>query len=256
MSHEDDCMDIADFYALKTGSAPLGSGAPAKLTVHDLGILRATSGKVGACDPFVNLKYPLVVRVPPGDFPVRVTVADVSEEQDGSHLREAYLSLVLSEADSVTVEAAPGPDGPPPPGHYFTVGVDAGTVAFVDAEAVKHCMPDPETWYEGVFESDDPNSWFSLMDADGPHPAGTANIVMPLASNGENVVLSHSGWGDGFYWLLQTKDAAGNLTGIHVDLAVVGKFDEEPDDGNEPPSNAEPAAEASKKSWVAKLLGR
>ena len=59
----------------------------------------------------------------PGDFPVRVTVADVSEEQDGSHLREAYLSLVLSEADSVTVEAAPGPDGPPPPGQYFTVEV-------------------------------------------------------------------------------------------------------------------------------------
>jgi hypothetical protein len=188
------------------------------------------SGKVGACDPFANLSYPLVVQVPQGDYPVRVTVADVSEEQDGSHLREAYLSLVLSGADSVTVEAAPGPDGPPPAGQYFTVGVDAGTVAFLDAEAVLRCMPDPTTWYEGVFESDDANSWFSLMDADGPHPAGTANIVMPLASNGENVVLSHSGWGDGFYWLLQTKDAGGNLTGIHIDLAVVGRFDEEPAD--------------------------
>lgn len=256
MSHEDDSMDIADFYALQTGPAPLGSGAPAKLTVHDLGNLRLPSGNVGACDPFVSLEYPLVVQVPPGDFPVRVTVADVSEEQDGSHLREAYLSLVLSDADSVTVEAVPGPDGPPPPGHYFTVGVDAGTVAFVDAKAVKRCMPDATTWYEGVFDSDEADSWFSRMDADGPHPAGTANIVMPLASNGENIVLSHSGWGDGFYWLLQTKDAEGNLTGIHVDLAVVGKFDEEPNDDKEAPADAVSTVEKSKKSWLANLLRR
>ena len=58
-----------------------------------------------------------------GTFPSVSRSQDVSEEQDGSHLREAYPSLVLSEADSVTVEAAPGPDGPPPPGQYFTVEV-------------------------------------------------------------------------------------------------------------------------------------
>lgn len=249
-------MDIADFYALQTGSAPFGTGELAKLTVLDLGNLRLLSGKVGACDPFVNLSYPLVVQVPQGDYPVRVTIADVSPEQDGSHLREAYLSLVLSDADSVAIEAAPGPDGPPPPGHYFTVGVDAGTVAFVDAEAVARCMPDPTTWYEGVFESDDSNCWFELMDAEEPQPAGTANIVMPLASNGENVVLSHSGWGDGFYWLLQTKDAEGNLTGIHIDLAVVGRFDEEPGDDEEVPSETSPVPDSPKRNWLARLLGR
>jgi hypothetical protein len=248
-------MDISDFYGLQQGMAPLSTGAQGKLTVHDLGHLRVPSGKLGACDPFVNLEYPLVVGLTPGDYPVRVTVADVSPEQDGSHLREAYLSLVLSEADSVTVEAAPGPEGPPPPGHYFTVGVDAGTVAFVDAEAILRCMPDPTTWYDGLFDSDDPNSWFNLMDADGPHPAGTANIVMPLAPNSENVVLSHSGWGDGEYWLLQTKDARGNLTGVHIDLAVAGKFDDEPADQETAPSTDAPVP-APKKSWLAKVLGR
>ncbi|MFJ5694584.1 DUF4241 domain-containing protein [Arthrobacter sp. NPDC093125] len=250
-------MDITDFYALRQGMAPLSTGARGKLTVHDLGQLRLPSGKLGVCDPFAGLDYPVVVSLTPGDYPVRVTVADVSPEQDGSHLREAYLSLVLSDADPVTVEAAPGPDGPPPPGEYFTVGVDAGTVAFVDAEAVRRCMPDPSTWYDGLFESDSPNSWFNLMDADGPYPAGTANIVMPLAQSGENVVLSHSGWGDGFYWLLQTRDAQGNLTGIHIDLAVAGKFDDEPDDDDDVPSIDDPAPEpAKKKSRVARLLGR
>ena len=117
-------------------------------------------------------------------------------------------------------------------------------------------MPDEDNWYEGLFESNDPTSWFSIMDSDGPHPAGTANIVMPLASNGENVVLSHSGWGDGFYWLLQTKDAEGNLTGIHMDLAVVGRFDEEPGDDEEVPSETSPVPDPPKRNWLARLLGR
>lgn len=48
-------MDIADSYALQTGSAPLGTGAAAKLTVRDLGNLRVPSGKVGAGEPFLPL---------------------------------------------------------------------------------------------------------------------------------------------------------------------------------------------------------
>jgi hypothetical protein len=249
-------MDISDFYGLQHGMVPLSTGRQGKLTVHDLGHLRLPSGKLGACDPFANLDYPLVVELAPGDYPVRVTVADVSPEQDGSHLREAYLSLVLSDADGATVEAAPGMEGPPPPGRYFTVGTDAGTVAFVDAEAVLRCMPDPTTWYQELFDSEDPTSWFSLMDADGPYPAGTANIVMPLAQNGENVVLSHSGWGDGEYWLLQTKDARGNLTGIHIDLGVAGRFDDERTDHETAPSADAPVSEPAKKSWLVRLLGR
>ncbi|MBT2550584.1 DUF4241 domain-containing protein [Arthrobacter sp. ISL-65] len=100
-------------------------------------------------------------------------------------------------------------------------------------------MPtDVMTWPD-VFESDDPNCWSDLMDADEPHPPGTANILMPLAEDGENVVLSHSGWGDGFYRILQTKEVEGANTGIYIDLAVVGKFDDEPsnygDAGVDPP---------------------
>jgi hypothetical protein len=109
-------MDIGDHYALRTGTAPLGDGRHGKLTVLDLGNLRIPSGAVGACDPFVNLDQPLVVDVPPGGYPVRVTIADVSPKQDGSHLREAYLSLVLSPAEPMAVEAAAGKGGPPPDG--------------------------------------------------------------------------------------------------------------------------------------------
>jgi hypothetical protein len=256
---EDDRMDIADHYALKTGSATLANGSLASLTVQILGILRVPSGRLGACDPFVELEQPTVVLVPPGDYPVSVTIADVSEDQDGSHKREAYLSVILSDAEPATVEPAPGPDGPPDEGEFFGVGVDAGTVAFVDADSVAGCMPDDGTnWYEDLYDSGEPDSWFSVMDAAAPLPAGLANIVMPRATAGENVVLAHSGWGDGFYPLLQTRAADGHVTGIHIDLRVVGKFDEEPADpttAHEPPV-PESAPLPQKKSWFARLLGR
>lgn len=256
---EDNRMDIVDHYALQTGFAPLANGSFASLSVQSLGILRVPSGRLGACDPFVELEQPTVVLVPSGDYPVSVTIADVSEEQDGSHKREAYLSVILSDAEPATVELAPGLGGPPGEGEFFGVGVDAGTVAFVDADSVARCMPaDGTNWYEDVYDSDEPDSWFSLMDAEAPLPAGLANIVMPRATAGENVVLAHSGWGDGFYPLLQTRAADGHVTGIHVDLRVVGKFDEEtagPITANEPAA-PESAPVARKRRWFGRLLGR
>lgn len=253
-------MDIADHYALHSGSAPLASGLLGKLTVHNLGVVRVPSGKIGACDPFVDLENPVVVRIPPGDYPVRVTIADVSEEQDGSHMREAYLSLVMSEETPTLVEPAPTLEGEPPAGEVYGVSVDAGTVAFVDADAVARCMPeDSSTWYEDVFDAhDDLNSWFALMDANRPFPAGLANVVMPQATAEENVVLAHSGWGDGFYPLLQTKDAGGNVTAVHIDLLVVGKFDDAPPSltSELPPTTGPTVPDPPKKSWLSKLLGR
>lgn len=222
-------MNIGDFYALRAGTAPLPSGEAVRLSVHDLGVVRVPSGRLGASDPFVYLDESVIVPIPPGDYPVRVTIADVSPGQDGSHLREAYLSVVLSSAESELLGPAVGLGGPPQPDQFYGVGVDSATVAFVDAEAVLRCMPDdPALWYDEVFDSNGPDAWFSVMDSDTPHVRGGANLVMPRAADGENVVLSHSGWGDGFYPLLETRDRDGGLTGVHIDLRVVGP--EEPDE--------------------------
>ena len=242
-------MDLADFYALQTGTAPLFDERAVQLSVVDLGLLRVPSGLLGASDPYVELDEGVVIPIPPGDYPVRVTIADVSDEQDGSHLREAYLSVVLSPNRSTSVAAARGVDGPPPEGQYFGVGVDAGTVGFVDHEAVARSMPaDGGTWYEEVFDSERPDAWFTIMDNESPLPAGLANVVMPLATAGENVVLSHSGWGDGWYPLLETRNSDGELTGIHIDLQVVGVVEEEPDEV--------PVDEPAPRGFFARLFGR
>lgn len=225
-------MRIEDFHALKVGPVAQPDGATVTLTVHNLGNLKLDSGRLGACDPFVQLDNPLITRVEPGIYPVRVTVADVSDNQDGSHIREAFLSVVLAEGTPASVEPAESEgSGPPPIGEYFGVGVDAGTVGFVDAAAVADGMPeDARSWYDEVFDSGDPDSWFALMDANNDCPPGAANIVLPRARNGENVILSHSGWGDGFYPLVVTRDTDDRVLGVHIDLLVVGPDEDEPDD--------------------------
>ncbi|MDE9364043.1 DUF4241 domain-containing protein [Luteipulveratus sp. YIM 133132] len=222
-------MDITDFHAMSTGTAPDDLGEKRALTVHDLGSLKVASGRLGVCDPFVSLDQPLVVPVPPGEYPVRVTVADMSDAQDGSHLREAYLSVVIAEGLARRVAPAVTEAGEAPEGEVYGIGVDAGTVGFVDADAVASGMPDvgESDWYTDVFDSDAEGSWFDAMDSEGPLPKGTANVVMPRATSGENVVLSHSGWGDGFYPVLATTDGEGRLLGVHIDLGVVGRFEDE-----------------------------
>ena len=164
-----------------------------------------------------------------------MTVADVSEERDGSHLREAYLSLVVSDAGPVAEVRGVTPEDHEPAGdgEHYGVGVDAGTVGFADAEAITRCMPDDSAdWYDELFDSGEPTSWFERMDDPGHYREGSANITMPLATAGENVVLSHSGWGDGFYPVVTTHAADGTLLGVHIDLLVAGPDDED-DDGDD-----------------------
>lgn len=189
--------------------------------VFDCGRLRLPSGKLGVCDPFVNLDDPLVVELPPGDYPVLSTIADVSEQHDGSHFREAYLSLLLSDAPIDRVAGFVPPGAPDDPDRFYGIGVDAGTIAFADTEAIARYMPAPDLWYEQVFDNDDPGSWFNRIDNPIHLRAGLANVELPYAPAGENVVLSHSGWGDGFYPLLISYDAYGTMTGVHLDLLVL-----------------------------------
>ncbi len=129
-------METSPFLPLTEGRV---AGTRWSHRVHDLGVLRVPSGRLEASDPFVNLGKSFVVRITPGDYPVRVTVADVSDGQNGTNLREAYLSVVLREGTAVRAEALT-PEGcePAPKGEFYGVGVDAGAVGFGGDELEEH----------------------------------------------------------------------------------------------------------------------
>ncbi|MDO5098315.1 MAG: DUF4241 domain-containing protein [Corynebacterium sp.] len=207
-------------------------GETYRLTRTPLGKLTITSGSIEACDPFVSLGESLHFPAPNGEFDVFVTIAHITEEEN-PHLREAYLSVVFSPdpavryADAIPTNADPQELDEDDDDHevVFGVGVDAGTVAFVDSTAAKtvtkHCQENGINFDEDFIDNDTPDCWFALMDSPDHFKAGLANIPLPFVSGNENVVLSHSGWGDGFYPVLAGFSAEGELVSYHIDLEIV-----------------------------------
>lgn len=220
--------NVPSWSALKDGVTVQTERGPWYLWGVLCGNLTVPSGRLVACDPFAMLRpadNPFV-EVPRGVFPVVVTLADVSEQQDRSHIREAYASIVFSEDPEAYRKAIPlareGEKRPEPKGDEFIgFGVDAGTACFVDDTVIARCMPDPVTWHESLFENDEPECWFNRMDDPKHIRAGIANITLPLAKDGENLVLFHSGWGDGYFPVVGSFDAQGALVAAHIDFLVI-----------------------------------
>ena len=208
---------------------PFGSRIPVRLGVVDCGELSLPHGRLVVCDPFTALKpqHNRYVGVRPGTYLVKVTTADVSQQGDGSHQREAYATVVLSDQPEVERRVLePLRDGespsaePPKPGEFSGFGVDTGTACFVDDGSVLAGMPDPDDWYD-LFESGSPDSWFSRMDDPQHFQHGLANIPLPLSQDGSNIILMNSGWGDGFYPVVGGFGADGQLVQVHIDFRVI-----------------------------------
>lgn len=213
--------------ALKEGVVATEDG-PWFFWTQVCGELELPSGRLAVCDPFVFLsktRTPFVV-APKGRFPVVVTLVDVSEKQDRSHVREAYASIIFSGEKDAYRKAMPlaldGEERPETTGEDF-VGfpVDAGTACFVDETVIGPCMPDEKTWLEELFENEKQDCWFNRMDDPKHIREGLANIQLPLGKRGENLILFHSGWGDGVYPVVGSFDLAGRLLAAHVDFLVV-----------------------------------
>lgn len=205
------------------------NGGRYQLTTLKCGVLKVPSGKLVCCDPFAAMEKTgnVFITVPVGEYHVEVTLADVSPELDGSHIREAYASLLIDESKTEIDRRClqPTVDGKPTgdilaPGEFFGFGVDAGTACFVDAAALEEGMPDASNWYEELFENDTPECWFDRMDDPNHVRAGIADIPLPESKVGNNLILFHSGWGDGFYPVIGGYDESGSLVAVHIDFFV------------------------------------
>lgn len=51
--------------------------------------------------------------------------------------------------------------------------------------------------------------------------SGLANLILPLAQNGENIIIIHAGWGDGRYPVVGSFDVNHQLLAVHIDFFVV-----------------------------------
>jgi hypothetical protein len=82
-------------------------------------------------------------------------------------------------------------------------------------------MPADVDWYETFLESGSDDSWFAQMNDPNHIGSGIANLKLPLAQNDENIIIIHSGWGDGTYPVVGSFDANHQLLAVHIDFLVI-----------------------------------
>lgn len=230
-------MRLDAFFALHSGAVLLPDGQPATLEVHDLGWLRVPSGKLGVCDP-LRLQDPGVAPIPAGDYRVVATIARVPESYDLAMDRPAYLSLVISDRPIASVHPAAFEEGilesrspsisriAGMPGLCGVATSGMSSVAMVDAEAIRSGMPsEPSTWFETVISPTGAPGWFGRMDTELDGPRGALFTELPEAADGENIAILIARPERSFP-VLETRDREGAITGIHIDLLIIGELSE------------------------------
>lgn len=230
-------MRIDGLFALRSGGVRLPDGQPAILETHELGRLRVPSGRLGVCDP-IWLQTPGVLSIPPGDHRVVATIARVPESYDLAENRPGYLSLVISDQPTATVQPAQFEEGSVDsrkpsvgriegrPGLHGVATSEMSSVAMVDAEAIGSGMPkDPRTWFKTVISPDDAPGWFGRMDTELDGPLGALITELPEAANGENIAILIAR-PERLFPVLETRDVQGAITGIHIDLLIIGELSE------------------------------
>ncbi|MFJ4058827.1 DUF4241 domain-containing protein [Streptomyces albogriseolus] len=172
---------------------------PAVLELGDAGLLRITSGRLAVSDPGW-VSDPRTVAVPPGEYPVTLSLL-----RRTPWLTVAAAKVTLLDTPPHAWEMALRPDEDPEllgEGQFYGVGVDTGTVAFMDATRTV----DEEGLDEEVF--------LPLSLADRP------SVELPGTQTGPNLIAFSAGWGDGSYpvWIGRTED--GQVGCVVVDFRL------------------------------------
>ena len=180
----------------------------------DAGRLRLPSGKVIACDPFVNMDRPaFTVSVPAGDYPVRLAVVEGGIDDR----RVAFARLAISSAPVVRWEMAlvAGQDAAAlKADEIFGYPVDAGTGSFLDTATAA------AAWPRMMADEDIAQGWITQGDKLSAG-RGTPTFLLDVDMGPGNIIMFTSGWGDGLYASWFGYDAQGRVAALVTDFAVV-----------------------------------
>jgi hypothetical protein len=224
-----------DFWsALKDGHVANAKGWNAPLFVVDAGQISIPSGNLYCFDPLTydDNWAQLNIQVPPGSYPVKITYADLSDDDDAEHYREAYATILIDPATSEATRRIITPSGKGlevapeaefGKGEGFTVDFAAACIA--DGNLFQHIDETAES-FDGLKGEHFSDAWFDLMQDSNHIFTGVANITIPAWSADASVILVHTGWGDGSFPIIGGYDINGRLVRVHIDFEVVGPNEE------------------------------
>jgi hypothetical protein len=172
------------------------------IEVMEAGTLRMPTGRVVATDPaWINDRdQPFTVTGPPGEYPVRLSVARFADNPQ--HKRVAAAKLVIRDEPAESWEMALLPGQDPRTlmdTEYYGFDVDAGMGCFYDASATP-----------------------AFARLDRTNVLGDA-ITSPMSDleTGTNLIAYLSGWGDGAYPTWIGRAADGKVTCFVADMLLM-----------------------------------
>jgi hypothetical protein len=161
------------------------------------------SGRLVAKDPaWIDANdQPFTVTVPPGEYPVRLSVVRFVDNPEHERVAAAKLAIRDNPAESWEMAVLPGQD-PRLLGdrEFYGFGVDAGMACFYDASTA---------------------AAFARLNRD--NVLGDA-ITAPISDleSGTNLITYHSGWGDGSYPTWIGRAADGDVVCFVADMLLLG----------------------------------
>jgi hypothetical protein len=187
----DPCFDYAlAFEAGRPISVEFLEGPSAGvIAVEEAGVLSVPSGRIAAYDPLTSQREAFAFHVPPGDYRVLVSLAEIEGEP---RRRTIAAAVRFSDAPAVLWRQALLEDEDPrdlAPREMFGYGVDSGTGCFADANADPSELGDP-----GIEEYEQ------------------------LAPD---LIAFTTGWGDGNYASFLGFDAQGKPAMLVTDFALL-----------------------------------
>ena len=216
--------------------------SPAQVTTWQLADLSLPSGEIVACDGAILDEQPFERRVPPGRYPLTLVVARLNDDE-----RVAFAILRFSAQPVAQWELAtkPGQDRSTlKSDQIFGYGVDSGTGAFADAQAIEAIVDDPEAMQKFVDDCGDE------MQKSYRH---TRSWAVAEGESGSIAAFS-SGYGDGSYASYFGLDAAGAAAALVTDFGICD-WPRRPTNG-ERPAKDDVASHGKLGTWVRNLWKR
>lgn len=209
----------------------------ADLDVLDLGMVHFATGRIVACDPFIELdeSKPYIQTVPAGIYPVKIAVSDVDyggiryacakvEVSDEHPVRYELAMTGTEDLDQVFEEDEEG---------FFGFAVDCGMACITDQATQKAF----NSYWKERWDSDhslDPfNDLFSdlLVENYQEHPKYQSELGdwlnWSVPETDCDLPIFSSGWGDGYYPVYFGYDEAGKVAGVYIHfIDVEAEFNE------------------------------
>lgn len=185
-------------------------GSEMRLVHKDICELNLPSGRLVACDPFVDPQaHAFSIVLPKGKFPVVLSIAEIGSDQ-----RVAFATVRLAAGSPDRWEMLTLPNQSVEtlkPGDMFGYGVDSGTGCFMDIA----------TAAEWSAASGADSDWYGKLSAEMEktyrHTWSWLNHEFATG----NLVAFASGYGDGFYGSYVGIAADGTVAVVVTDFGVV-----------------------------------